>query len=124
MGPTRLAYVRAATFFAFLAALTVTAQAGDAAKAKRDLASAKDAAESERWDNLESSMKHAETDMDGLSDADKAPLLAEIKEIKSIVTKSVEDDVNKRLAKAASDPDTKKFNADRATSRLNSDEAK
>src|SRR5215211_7101820 len=57
MGSIRLAVVWAAAAFALLAVFTAAAEAGDVAKAKRDLASAKDAAQSERWDNLESSMK-------------------------------------------------------------------
>src|SRR5438045_1749558 len=61
-------------------------RAGDAAKAKRDLTFAKDNAESGRWDDLDSAMKRVAADMDGLSDADKAPLLKEIAAIKEIVT--------------------------------------
>jgi hypothetical protein len=102
----------------------LTARAGDAAKAKRNLSSAKDYAQSERWDNLADAMKKAEADMEGLSDAEKKPLLEEIAAIKALVTKSIEDDVNKRLAKITDDPSTKKFAVDRATLRLNSEEAK
>jgi hypothetical protein len=104
--------------------IVAVARAGDAAKARRSLASAKDYAQSERWDNFDGAMKKAEADMEGLSDTEKAPLLEEVKAIKAIVTKSVEDDVNKRLAKITDDPGTKKFAIDRATLRLNSDEAK
>src|SRR5688572_27735665 len=119
-------FVRACalSFVMLMTFAVATAHAGDVAKARRDLAAAKDAAESGRWDNLDSAMKKVEADMEGLSDAEKAPLLEDVKAIKAIVTKSVEEDVNKRLAKAAEDPGTKKFNVDRATLRLNSDEAK
>src|SRR5690349_19945768 len=104
MRPTRVLGIRGTAIALALTFITAAAEAGDAAKAKRDLASAKDAAQSERRDNLESSMKRAEAAMEGLSVAEKAPLLDEIKTIKALVTKSVEDDVNKRLERAASDP--------------------
>src|SRR5215213_9218877 len=91
--------IRGMTALVLLILLTSTAWAGDAAKARRDLASAKDAAQSERWDNLDAAMKRAAPAMEGLSDAEKAPLLEEIKAIQAIVTKSVESDVNKKLDK-------------------------
>src|SRR5688572_17672622 len=114
----------ALSFVILMTFAVAAARAGDVAKARRNLSSAKDYAQSERWDNFNPAMKKAEADMEGLSDAEKKPLLEEINAIKAIVTKSVEDDVNKRLAKIADNPDTKKFNVDRATLRLNSEEAK
>jgi hypothetical protein len=115
-----------AAAFALLATFSATARAGDAVRAKRDLMMAKDNAESARWDDLDTNMKRVAADMEGLSASEKAPLLSGIAEIKATVTKSVEDDVNKRLDKAAkADGDgMAKLDIDRATMRLNSDEAK
>src|SRR4051812_982609 len=48
--------------------------AGDAAKARRFLMSAKSNAESQRWEYLDENMKKAATEMEGLPDAQKAPL--------------------------------------------------
>src|SRR5436305_11802153 len=96
---TRLAVICAAAFA--LTWFPPTAKAGNAANAKRDLMFAKDAAESERWDNFDGNMKKAAADMEGLSDSDKAPLLTEITAIKAIVTKSVEEEVTKRREKAS-----------------------
>ncbi len=123
MGINRFAVLIAAAFV--FAWFPLSAHAGNAGNAKRDLMFAKDAAESQRWDNLDEYMKKAATDMDGLSDSDKAPLLDEIKAIKALVTKSVEEDVTTRLDKAAkADPGMGKFDMDRAAMRLDSDEAK
>src|SRR2546423_1830565 len=120
---TRLAVICAAAFA--LTWFSPTAKAGDAAKAKRELMSAKDSAESERWDDFDEKMKKAAADMEGLSDSDKAPLLTEITAIKAIVTKSVEEDVTKRLDKASkAEGGMAKLDLDRAGMRLDSDEAK
>jgi len=118
--------------FAFITAavmvlltLSSAALAGDAARAKRNLGFARSNAESQRWDDLDASMKKVAADMDGLSDAEKAPLLTEIAAIKAMVTQSVEEDVTRRLDRAAkADPGFAKLDIDRATMRLNSDEAK
>jgi hypothetical protein len=110
---------------ATLAAFPASARAGDAARAKRDLMFARTSAESERWDDLDANMKKVAADMQGLSDAEKAPLLPGLAEIKSMVTKSVEEEVTKRLDKAATaDPGMAKLDLQRAGMRLNSDEAK
>src|SRR5690349_7236821 len=116
----------AAVLAAFLgvAGLCLDARAGNASNARRDLMWAKDNAEGQRWDDLDTNMKKAATDMEGLSDAEKAPLLEQIAEIKAIVTKSIEEDVTKRLEKAAAaGPGQDKLDIDRATMRLNADEA-
>jgi len=110
--------------FAVEAFLPVIVEAGDVAKAKRALMWAKDTAQSEKWNDFDTNMKKAAAEMNGLSDAEKAPLLAEIAAIKAMVTKSVEDDVNKRLDRAAkADPGMGKMDLQRAEMRLKSDEA-
>jgi hypothetical protein len=114
-----------AVALALLAMRPAVARAGDAARASRDLLFAKSAAESEKWDDFDQNMKKAAADMEGLSDAEKAPLLAQIAEAKAMVTKSVEEEVTRRLDKAAkAEPGTGKLDIDRATARLDSDEAK
>lgn len=122
----RFGNLAAATLMAFVgvAGLCLDARAGNAGNARRDLMWAKDNAESQRWDDLDTNMKKATADMEGLSDAEKAPLLEQITEIKAIVTKSIEEDVTKRLDKAAAaGPGQDKLDIDRATMRLNADEA-
>src|SRR5215208_1102970 len=108
MQAKRFALISAA--FGLILMLAGTTWAGDAAKAKRFLMSAKTNAETQRWEYLDENMKKAAAEMEGLPDAQKAPLLAEVAAIKAMVTQSVEEDVTKRL--------------DRAVMRLNSDEAK
>jgi hypothetical protein len=104
---------------------SLAADAGSASSARRDLMFAKDSAESERWDSFVDAMKKAETDMQGLGDDERAPLLRQIDEIKGIVTKSVEADVAKRLDRAAqAGRGQDKLDTDRAAMRLDSDEAK
>jgi hypothetical protein len=98
---------------------------GDAAKAKRNLMFVKMSAEASRWGDLDSAMAKVTADMDGLSDAEKAPLMAEIAAIKSMVTAAIAEEVTKRLDKAATaDPKMAKFDLERAAGRLNSDEAR
>lgn len=108
-----------------LGGTTAVVRGGDAGSARRDLLFAKDNAESERWDDFVSNMKKAEQDMQGLSDAEKAPLQAQIDELKGLVTKSVAEEVNKRLDRAAqAGRGEDKLDTDRAAMRLDSDEAK
>src|SRR3954471_17873179 len=103
---------------------SATALAGNAANAKRSLMSAKDKAEGERWDDFDTAMKRAAADMEGLSDAEKKPLLAEVEAIRALVTKSIEADVGKRLDRAAAaEPGMRKLDTQRAEMRLKSDEA-
>jgi hypothetical protein len=105
-------------------ALASTAIAGDAAKAKRSLMSAKSSAESGRWADFGPAMQRAAADMDGLSDAEKKPLLAEIAAIRALVTTSIAEDVTRRLDRAAkADPGAGKLDVQRAEMRLRSDEA-
>ncbi len=125
MGVTRLAAIGAAAL-AILSMVAAPAHAGDASAAKRNLNFAKMSAESERWDDMDGSFKKATAAMEGLSDAEKAPLLAAINEIKAMVTKSVEEDVTKRLDRAATsaEPGMQKLDIQRSNMRLDSDEAK
>lgn len=51
---------------------------GDVEKAKREVRSARMAADERRWDVLESRLKTIDEALDGVPDADKAPVLAEI----------------------------------------------
>jgi hypothetical protein len=105
------------------AVTSATAVAGDAARAKRDLMSAKDKAEGGRWDGFDDVMKRAAADMEGLSDAERKPLLAEVEAIRALVTKSIEEDVTKRLDRAAkAEPGSRKLDTQRAEMRLKSDE--
>jgi hypothetical protein len=105
-------------------AFSASAHAGDAAKAKRFLMSARTNAETQRWEYLDENMKKAAAEMEGLSDAQKTALLAEVTAIKLMVTTSVEEDVTKRLDRAAAaEPKMAKLDTDRAAMRLNSDEA-
>ncbi|HZK82532.1 MAG TPA: hypothetical protein VFC46_15725, partial [Humisphaera sp.] len=115
----------AAVMIALLALAPARTLAGDAARARRDLMAAKDNAETGRWDDLNDRMKKVAADMEGLSESEKKPLLAEVAAIKAIVTKSIEEDVTKRLDKAAkADLGMAKLDIGRAAMRLNSDEAK
>ncbi|HEV8608334.1 MAG TPA: hypothetical protein VGQ99_23580 [Tepidisphaeraceae bacterium] len=124
MGLKNFALIIAAAL-ALLTTFPSPAQAGDAAKAKRFLMSAKTNAETQRWEYLDENMKKAAAEMEGLSDAQKAPLLAEVAAIKTMVTQSIEEDVTKRLDRAAAaEPKMAKLDTDRALMRLNSDEAK
>lgn len=110
---------------AMLSAGSASALAGDAARAKRDLTFAKSNAESERWDDFEAAMKKVAADMEGLSAAEKASLAAPLAEVRALVTKSVEEDVTKRLDRAAkADPGAGKLDVDRARMRLDDDVAK
>src|SRR4051812_25172123 len=95
------AFARITAAAMILLTLSSAAQAGDAAKARRFLMSAKTNAETQRWEYLDENMKNAATEMEGLSDAQKAPLLAEVTAIKAMITESVEEDVTKRLDRAA-----------------------
>src|SRR4051812_47997112 len=107
-----------------LVVTSASALAGNAANAKRSLMSAKDKAEGERWDDFDTAMKRAATDMEGLSDAEKKPLLAEVEAIRALVTKSIEEDVTKRLDRAAkAEAGSRKLDTQRAEMRLKSDEA-
>jgi len=92
MGTTRLAVICAAAFAFTLSPLT--ASAGDAAKAKRDLMWTRSAVESQKWDDFIQNMKKVEADMEGLSSDEKTPLMKEVTELKAMVTKSVEEDVS------------------------------
>src|SRR5438067_715404 len=97
---------------------------GDVVKAKRDLMFARMAVESQRWDELGEQMKKVQVDLDGLSDAEKAPLLTEMTAIKTETSKAIEEDVTRRLdraAKAEGSMVTHELNL--ATKRLDSDEA-
>src|SRR5688500_4574493 len=107
-----------------LFALASAALAGDAAKAKRSLMSAKSSAESGRWGDFDAVMKRAAADMEGLSDAEKKPLLAEVEAIRALVTKDIEGDVTRRLDRAAkAEPGSGKLDVQRSEMRLKSDEA-
>src|SRR5437764_14533960 len=77
------------------------AQAGDVAKAKRDLTTAQDNAETGRWDDFVANMNKATADMAGLPDAELTPLQGQLAEVKATVTKSVEEDITRRLERAA-----------------------
>src|SRR5215213_1208409 len=96
-------------------ALASAALAGDAAKAKRNLMSAKSSAEGGRWGDLDGAMKRAAADMEGLSDAEKKPLLAEVEAIRALVTKDIEGDVTRRLDRAAkAEPGSGKLDVQRS----------
>jgi hypothetical protein len=102
-----------------------SARAGDAGRARRDLMFALDNAQTQRWDDFISNMQKAEVDMEGLGDAEKAPLQQQMAQIKDVVTQSIQEDVNRRLDKAAqAGAGEDKLDIDRTTMRLNSDEAK
>src|SRR3954452_3425377 len=103
---------------------SASALAGNAANAKRSLMSAKDKAEGERWDDFDTAMKRAATDMEGLSDAERKPLLEEVEAIRALVTKWIEEEGTKRLDRAAkAEPGMSKLDTQRAEMRLKSDEA-
>ena len=90
--------------FALALLNSVPAMAGDAAKAKRDLSFLKMSVESNRFDSLDEQFAKVTADMEGLTDAEKAPILAEIAEVKKTISASIEDEVARRLKRAEQAP--------------------
>jgi len=71
--------------------------AGDIEKAKRDLRSAKFAADDGRWDVFEARMESIEQALDGLTDAEKSPILAELAPLRELAANAVREENARRI---------------------------
>jgi ribosomal protein S11 len=65
---------------------------GDLEKAKREARYAKMNADERRWDQLEPRLKTIEVALEGLTDAEKAPVLAELAPMRAAMTKGVREE--------------------------------
>ncbi len=65
---------------------------GDLEKAKREMRYAKSTADDRRWDQLEPRIKTIEAALEGLSDAEKAPILAELTPMREAMTKGIREE--------------------------------
>ena len=65
---------------------------GDLEKAKREIRYAKSAADDRRWDLLETRLSGIEAALDGVSDAERAPVLAEIAPMRELMAKAVREE--------------------------------
>src|SRR4051812_42470093 len=84
---------------------------GDIEKAKRELRYAKSAADDRRWDQLEPKIQSIEAALEGVPDAEKAPVLAELQPMKEAMEKGLREEnsgriqreIQRNLAAAADD---------------------
>src|SRR3954469_20595718 len=84
---------------------------GDIEKAKREIRYAKSSADDRRWDQLEPKIQAIEEALKGVSDADAAPVLAELKPLKEKMTAGIreekagriEREIRRNLSAAADD---------------------
>jgi len=112
------------------------AMAGSAAAARSQVNMAKESLDRGDFDRVDSSLESAEKYLDGLSDAEKAPILAEIKEVRAQVepkkkaeqAKRVQEEIERHLRQAESDMNSSPGSAADvlkiARERLDSDDAK
>jgi len=70
---------------------------GDLEKAKREIRYAKSAADDRRWDLLETRLNGIEAALDGVSDAERAPVLAEIAPMRELMAKAVREEQANRI---------------------------
>lgn len=75
----------------------LTARGGDVAAAKRDLRSAKSWADDRKWTEVAGDLQKVQADLEGLTDAEKAPVLAGVAEIKAAATQDILKDINQRI---------------------------
>ena len=70
---------------------------GDIEKARREIRYAKSAADDRRWDLLETRIRGIEAALDGVSEAESAPVLAEIKPMREAMAKAVREEQATRI---------------------------
>jgi len=70
---------------------------GDIEKAKRELRYAKSTADDKRWDQLEPKIKGIEAALEGVPDADAAPVRAELKTMKEAMEKGLREENSGRI---------------------------
>jgi hypothetical protein len=115
-------------------AIALPALAGSVGAAKSRLMQAQDYADKNRKDDAESKLTEAETFLDGLSEAEKAPIARQIAELRSKLAGAVDPEISGRLERnisrllAAAEGDDNPRNAsdelDLAVAALNKDDAK
>src|SRR3954447_21319549 len=114
----------------------VPARAGDVETAKQRLAAAKEHLKDQSWGSIEDNLKAAERFLDGLPDAEKAPIQKEITairtqaapQVRAYKAKGITDPVGRYIHTAASelqaDPDRVLSDLKEASNRLNSEDGK
>lgn len=70
---------------------------GDIEKAKREIRYAKSAADDRRWDLLETRIRGIEAALDGVSDGERAPVLAEIAPLREQMVKALREEQATRI---------------------------
>src|SRR5436190_5668909 len=70
---------------------------GDIEKAKRELRYAKSSADDKRWDQLEPKIQLIEAALQGVPDADAAPVLAELKPMKEKMLAGIREEKAGRI---------------------------
>src|SRR5258706_3478265 len=70
---------------------------GDIEKAKREIRYAKSAADDRRWDLLEARILGIEAALEGVSDAERAPVLAEIAPLRGQMAKALREEQATRI---------------------------
>jgi hypothetical protein len=70
---------------------------GDIEKAKREIRYAKSAADDRRWDLLETRIRGIEAALDGVSDAEQAPVLAELAPLREQMAKALREEQATRI---------------------------
>ena len=70
---------------------------GDIEKAKREIRYAKSAADDKRWDLLETRIRGIEAALDGVSDAEQAPVLAELAPLREQMAKALREEQANRI---------------------------
>ena len=70
---------------------------GDIEKARREIRYAKSSADDGRWDLLEPRIQAIEAALEGLSDAEKAPVLAELVPMREKMTKGIREEKSGRI---------------------------
>src|SRR4051794_7440951 len=121
----------------FVLAQGVTpARAGDVETAKQRLAAAKENLKDQSWGSIEDNLKAAEEFLDGVPDAEKAPIQKEIAairtqaapQVKAYKAKGITDPVGRYIDSAASElqavPDRALSDLKEASDRLNSEDGK
>ncbi len=70
---------------------------GDLEKAKREIRYAKSAAEDRRWDLLETRLSGIEAALEGVSESESAPVLAEIAPLRESMAKALREEQASRI---------------------------
>jgi hypothetical protein len=111
-------------------------RAGDVETAKQRLASAKENLKDQSWGSIEDNLKAAEEFLDGVPDAEKAPIMKEITairaqaepQVKAYKAKGITDPVGRYIDTAAGEvkavPDRALSDLKEASDRLNSEDGK